>query len=45
MACQKGGLCSLEPYVSKCIAKDDDCVGSTWCEVYDLCEAREGVCK
>lgn len=45
VACQKGGLCTLEPYVSKCIARGDDCTGSTWCEVYDMCDAREGVCK
>ncbi len=45
LACQKGGLCSLEPYVAKCVARGDDCKGSTWCEVYNLCTAQEGVCK
>jgi hypothetical protein len=42
-ACVKGGLCTLEG--AKCIARGDDCLGSTWCEFNKLCEAREGVCK
>lgn len=45
VACQKGGLCTYEPYDSKCIARGDDCSGSKWCEVYGLCKAKEGVCK
>lgn len=45
VACQKGGLCTFEPNINKCVARGDDCLGSTWCDVYEMCKAKDGVCK